>query len=187
MLFNKLAWGDQSSWNYYTRDLHSLCRYLTRRYERQVRWQIVSLDRPADDLMDARILYLNGTAALRLTPEEREKLREYCERGGTIIGHADLASEAFSHSFRQMFSSMYGKRGWKFERLTAEHPVYRATGRSESEPAGIPLEGMSDGERTFIFLFPVDIAGAWQRNLIASQEDLFLIMANIRNYAAPPH
>jgi hypothetical protein len=187
ILFNKLAVGPESSWNYYLRDLYSLCRYLTRKYERIHKWQVVSLDSSAYDLDDAPFLYINGTDAFTLTLEQRAKLRDYCDRGGTIIGHADLRSPEFIDSFRHTFEEMFAVRNWTLGPLPADHPVYRAAGRSRQEAVQVPVEGMSDGTRTVVFLFTQDIAGAWHRNLTSTQQDLFDVMADIRHYAAPPY
>ncbi|UCG32192.1 MAG: DUF4159 domain-containing protein, partial [Phycisphaerales bacterium] len=187
ILFNKLALGPESSWNYYLRDLHSLCRYLTRKYERIHKWQVVSLDSSPHDLDDAPFLYVNGTDAFTLTQEEQAKLRDFCDRGGTVIGHANLRSAEFISSFRSTFEQVFPGRGWTFQSVPADHPVYRAAGRSRRHAVQVPLEVMSDGTRIVVFLFTDDIAGAWHRNLTSTQQDLFDVMADIRHYAAPPY
>ena len=187
VLFNKLAVGQEASWNYYLRDLHSLCRYLTRKYERICKWQVLSLDSTEHDLMDAPILYINGSEAISFNQEQLAKLRKFCDQGGTIIGHANLCSEAFIDSFRETFTTLFRERGRQFEKLPADHPVYLAAGRSRRQAVCVPLEGLSDGTRVFIFLSTNDLAGAWHRDLTDSQQDLFDVMADIRHYAAPPH
>lgn len=187
ILFNKLALGPESSWNYYLRDLHSLCRYLTRKYERIHKWQVVSLDSSAHDLDDAPFLYVNGTDAFTLSLEQRSKLRAFCDRGGTVIGHANLASAEFTESFRNTFEQIFTTRNWTLRPLPADHPVYRAAGRSRHQAVEVPVEGMSDGTRIVVFLFTDDIAGAWHRNLTSTQQDLFDVMADIRHYASPPY
>jgi hypothetical protein len=187
VLFNKLQAGDHASWNYYPRDMHSLCRYLTRKYERIYKWQVVSLEASDHDLADAPILYISGTDAVHFTEEELTKLRTFCDRGGTVVGQATLASETFSKSFKEVFTSLFQSRGFRFRKLPADHPVYLASGRSPAQAVKVPLEGMSDHCRVFVFLLAQDVAGAWHRNLTSSQQDLFDVMADIRHYAAPPY
>ncbi len=187
ILFNKLNVGSEECWNYYQRDLHYLCRHFNRLYENIHKWQIVTADSPLHDLLDAPLLYINGTARIEFTRMQREQLRAYCDKGGTIVGHANLSSAAFSDSFKEQFTALFGDRGWRFEGLAADHAVFRAGGQTDGATPVVPLEGMSDGLRTFIFLLPQDIAGAWHRNLDTTHPDLFEIMVNIRQYAAPAY
>ena len=186
VLFNKLAYGPQEKWNYYFRDLHHLCRYISRMSERIYKWQIVDLDASMHDWRDAPMLYIAGREPFKLPDEQLAKLRTFCDYGGTIVAHADLRSKAFADSFKQTMVKLYEDRGYEFRTLPKDHPIYRTHFGQDATPwrVQIPIQGMSDGVRDFVLLFPVDIAGAWHQNRLKSEADLFRIMFNLRMYAA---
>lgn len=188
IVFNKLQWGQPDQWNYYFRDLHYLCRFLNHEFEKIHKWQIVKLDSPLHDLLDAPILYVNGSGEFDPSKKHLDKLREFCEAGGTIVGHPNRKDKKFSTSFKKAFVDVFGDRGYTFEELSKDHPVFSTHfGRSKETRfrRSVPLEGMSDGGRTFVFFFDGDLAGAWHQNRSITYSDAFKIMANIRFYAAP--
>ena len=186
IIFNKLRTPGDPEWNYYFRDLHYMCRFLTRNFERIHKWQVVSLEENAEeDLGDAPITYLAGIKKPTYTAEQLAKLKNYLENGGTLVLHATRRSSAFVKSIKEVFEDLFKDRGYEFAKLANDHPVYNVHYGRGRALNGMDLEGMSDGARTFIFLMPKDIAGAWQQNLELSNRDLFELMANLRIYAAP--
>ena len=190
VIFNKLEAGPQEEWNTYFRDIANLTDYLSERFEYHHNWQVVDLKRPLNELRDAPILYINGENELKFTPKEKSLLRDFLDGGGTILGHANRAGPVFSRSFRDLFETMYKEDGYTFTRLPKEHPVFRSyfgkdRNRIERRIRQIPLEGLSDGGRVFVFLLPRDIAGAWQQHRRASFPEMYMLAANIRFYAAP--
>ncbi len=188
ILFNKLQWGNPDQWNYYFRDLHYLCRFLNMEFETVNKWQIVTLDSPLHDLQDAPILYISGSGEFAPTGEKARKLRDYCEAGGTLVGHPNRGDAKFTASFKKTFTEIFKDRKYAFEALDKDHPVYSThfgKGGENRFKREVPLEGMDDGGRTFIFLVGGDIAGAWHQNRSMTHGDAFKIMANIRYYAAP--
>jgi hypothetical protein len=189
IFFQKLEHGKSfEDWNYYHRDLASLCRYLSRTFERIHRWQRVERDAGLEDLQKAPILYISGSDKLELAKTLEENIHQYILEGGTVFLHADRASKAFAKSGEKLFENMFRERDMHFIELPEDHPVYRChfgTGTTTFKRR-IPLRGLSDGSRICVFLCPVDIAGAWHQNR-NNLEDLFRIMANIRTYSVPPY
>ncbi|MCC7293040.1 MAG: DUF4159 domain-containing protein [Phycisphaerales bacterium] len=189
VLISKLQYGDGEEWNNYYRDLHFLTSYLSAQHERIYKWQVVSAESPLHDLLDAPILLISGSDKLPLTPEQRRRLRDYVDAGGTIIGHADRASERFSKGFRELVEMTFSDRGEPLSPLPANHPLYTAMHR---DPSGkwateLRVEGAGNGLRTFAYLFPADVAGAWHQDLLLKQTDLFNLMINLRVCAAPEY
>lgn len=190
IVFNKLQWGKPEQWNYYFRDLHYACRFLNAEVERIHKWQIVTLASPLHDLLDAPILYVCGNEAFTASPDERKKLRDYCEAGGTIVAHPNLADDDFAASFKKQMVDLFQDREYTFKTLDKDHPVYtthfgKGTNRRNRFRKTIPLEGMSDGGRTFIFVIGGDIAGALHQNRSITYADAFKLMANLRFYSGP--
>jgi len=188
IVFNKLQWGQMDQWNYYFRDLHYLCRFLGHEVERIHKWQIVRLNSSLHDLLDAPILYISGSGEFKLSAEHLKKLRDFCEAGGTIVGHPNRADRRFSASFKKVLVGLFKDRGYTFRTLGKDHPVFSThygKGKSSRFRRKVPLEGMDDGGRTFVFIFGGDVAGALHQNRSVTYADAFRIMANIRFYAGP--
>ncbi|MCH8251940.1 MAG: DUF4159 domain-containing protein [Planctomycetes bacterium] len=189
VLFNKLEYGHDHRWNYYYRDLHFLTRWLSERHERIYKWQIVGAGAPLHDLLDAPILLISGATSLDLNAAGRHRLREYVDAGGTIVGHADKSSARFALAFRETFERLFADRGWVFEHLAPDHPLFSSVhGRGDPAwSAPFEVQGMDDGLRTCVILLPKDIAGAWHQNLHLRHPAMFHLMGNLRAYAAPQY
>jgi len=188
IVYNKLQWGKPDQWNYYFRDLHYLCRFLNEEFENIHKWQIVTLDSPLHDLLDAPVLYISGSGQFKPTEQHLKRLRDYCESGGTIVAHPNRADREFSASFKKTLVDLFKDRECEFETLKKDHPVFSThfgkTKRTRFRKK-IPLEGMDDGGRTFVFVFGGDVAGAMHQNRSITLADAFKIMANIRFYSGP--
>ncbi|MEA2734139.1 MAG: hypothetical protein QOE14_590, partial [Humisphaera sp.] len=91
---------DEPHWNQRPRDVANLARWTGRQIEREVNWQIVSLDAPVEDFHDAPILYLAGNQKLELSDAQEAKLKLFVEQGGIILGNADCGSANFVSGFK---------------------------------------------------------------------------------------
>jgi len=178
--------SESPDWNRYYRDLHFLTSWLSQQHECIYKWQVVPVEAELRELQDAPLLLISGSGTLTLTPTQLNRLRDYLDAGGTIIGHADRADAGFSEAFRRTFEQLLAERGRTFAPLGPEHPIFRAHHkRAEPWPKELRLEGLDDGLRTCVLLFGVDVAGAWHQNLAKRHPELFEIMGNLRVYAAP--
>lgn len=189
VLINKLQYGEGPGWNRYYRDLHHLTDWLSAQQERIYKWQIVPADAPLHDLLDAPLLLISGNDPLTLAPRHVARLADYLDFGGTIIGHADLSEVRFARSFRETFEQAFISRGWKFEPVPADHPLFRAVyGRDRADWGDeLRIEAVHDGLRTPLILCTRDVAGAWHQDRTRDQQDLFELMGNVRTYAAPEY
>ena len=187
VLFQKLEHADDADdWNYYHRDLHNLTRYLSRTFERLLRWQRIPSDASLESLRDAPILFISSRRELHLPLATRRRIREYVDGGGVVFAHADRAGVEFIAGARKTFETMFADRGLRFEPLDETHPLYRCHFGAGGWKRRVPLEVISDGPRIMVLLCPVDIAGAWHQDR-GKHEDLFKIMANVRVYCAPTY
>ncbi len=185
VLVNKLHWGGtDSGWDYYYRDLYHACRFLSNTYEQRYQWQIIDEQSEAADLEDAPILYIAGTAELRLQADIARRIQDYVNRGGTIVGHAHLGSRRFATSFRRTFEGLFAEWGGAFRKLPSTHDIYQPGAVAGASGAAVPLWGLSDGYRDAVILIPVDVAGAWQQSLITTCPDLFWLFVGLRSVAA---
>jgi hypothetical protein len=171
ILFNKLEYNlasaskkpPEGNWNQRPRDIANLTRYIGKEREIAMNWQIVNLQQPVEDLLDAPMLYMaGGSQAFKLSPADIYKLRSYVNQGGLIVGHADCASVPFCEGFKKLGEAMFP--GTTFHELPADHPIY--TLESFSPKTWMPkprVEVLENGARVrMILLANGDPAREWQ-------------------------
>lgn len=178
---NKLEHGKDQDWNLNPRDLANVSKALWAAYERPINWQTVSINAPAAEI-EAPILFLSGSKAARFTEKEMLKLREYIERGGTILAESSDHSKDFTTSMEQLLKDMYPPKSYpniRLEALAAEHPVYTVIKHEwKKRPK---LRGASNGSRTFFLLSDEYMSGDWQAN--REESDAFQLAMNLLFYA----
>lgn len=119
--------------------------------ELKVRTQVRDelLDITDDSLFDYHLVFMHGRTAFRLTDIERQRLKQYIERGGMLMADSICASRAFTESFRREMASIFPNN--KLERIPADDPLWSTTYGGfdlrtvsrrdpESAAAGQPLE-----------------------------------------------
>lgn len=175
---NKLRYGSTDDWNNNPRDAANLTRWLSRKLETPLTWQIVTLDSPEADVKDAPILYITGHVPPELSELEREVLRDYVLSGGTVVAVACCSQERFASGIGGLFEEVFP--GFKREVLPRDHALWRV--RYPLEPTD-DVVGYSDGCRTRLFIVTRGVCGAWQQNLHAKYEEMFRLGANLLAYA----
>lgn len=174
LTINKLRHGEESNWNVHTRDVPNFTEYMRRNFERRMRWQLVSIDDDPAMLLDAPILLVTGGEALKLTPPQWARLREYALRGGTILMLATHGSKPFVESAKEglkdLFTEQRQQAGghYALEALPADHPVYTLHEPIPNGPTAAPMWGISDGTRLLAILCQRDIACTWQKKAFAT-------------------
>ncbi|HOM18684.1 MAG TPA: DUF4159 domain-containing protein, partial [Thermoguttaceae bacterium] len=68
------------------------------------------------------LLFMHGRNAFRFTPAEREQLRTFLNRGGTLFANAICGSQAFTDAFRQEMAQIFPKT--PLERVPPNDPVW---------------------------------------------------------------
>ncbi len=76
-----------------------------------------------DDLGDFPVLYITGHKKFQYSPTEVEALRNYLDRGGTLLADACCGKAEFDASFRRLCEALYPDRPLAL--LAAEHPVFK--------------------------------------------------------------
>jgi hypothetical protein len=93
------------------------------RVRTHVRKDLLDMVDPA--LFDYHLVFMHGRTAFRLTDAERQRLKQYIERGGTLLADSICASRAFSESFRREMSTIFPNR--KLERIPVSDPLLGTT------------------------------------------------------------
>jgi hypothetical protein len=146
------------------------------------------LDITDDSLFDYQLAFMHGRTAFRLTDAERQRLRQYVERGGVLLADSVCASAQFTASFRNEMKLMFPNQA--LERIPATDPLWttkyggydlhvvsrRDPGekRASSKSAGGPLtattrrvppelEGVKFGDRWGVIFSQYDLSCALEK------------------------
>ncbi len=158
-------------------------------------------------LFERPMAFMHGRHTFRLTPAERRSLKEYLERGGTLLADSICASSEFTAAFRKEIAAALP--GAQLERIPADDPLLtRAFGGYDLErvelrdpqPTGDDeplaarskrvepqLEGVRIGERWAVVFSPYDLSCALEQHVAIecrgySKEDAARIGLNVMLY-----
>jgi hypothetical protein len=161
-----------------------------------------------DALFRYHLVFMHGRHEFRLTDAERERLREYLERGGTLLADAICASRPFATAFRRelaaalpdatlqrippddpLFTPDYG--GYDIRQVTLRdpqattdtQPVAARVRHTEPQLEGIQLDG-----RWAVIFSPFDISCALESHEALAcrgytQQDATRIALNVLLYS----
>lgn len=188
LAFNKLQYSipDKSgsdqvklgNWNQRPRDVANLSRWVGRQFERKLNWQIVNLEIPTARLLEAPVMILSGDQTIDLTDKDAERLRDYIERGGLVIGNADCGNELFKTSFRKLGQKLFP--AYEFRILPSEHPIFNSQiFQAKNWKVKQSVQALSNGARELMILLPGDFSAEWQKESAATRKDAFEMMANV--------
>jgi len=177
VLINKLQYGPPDpnrrgvagDWNRHPDDVRNLTQYISSRpkWPKLLTWQTVDIAQATvADLMQAPIVFFNGTEAPQFTRQEIEVLKEYILQGGFIFADNCCKSAAFDEGFRDLIRQMYPPSEAPLKKLTAEHPVFRSEFNLLDKETGQPsaeLWGVDVGCRTSIMYSPNDVSCLWDK------------------------
>jgi len=184
VLIQKLDYGPGWNTDYY--DADNFAARVSQELDLKCTWQVVGLDDPLDAWLQAPILYVTGHGRFELTPELRQKVRDFCDRGGTIVADDCCGNETFDQSFRAEMARVFPTV--PLEPIPAEHPVYQAPHKITDKRLRVWL-GITAGCRTAVLYSPVDLSCAWDGNIHdvehhpISETDAFRLAVDVAAYA----
>ena len=185
LTFNKLNYGDGTSWNYHPRDIARFTEYMQRHYERAMRWQIVKITDNIQTLLDAPIMLIEGKKDFEITSEQWEKLKEYTLRGGMLVFIPSSGDSKFLESVQESLKKLYAKEKaqsgnhYELEKLPPNSPLYTMDKKFKNMGGKFPGMGISDGTRLLVIVLEKDIAYAWQKNAFTSKRQDFAMGVNL--------
>ncbi len=115
-----------------------------------------------DAIEHTPILHIRGHRPFSFSEQEREVLRQYVARGGTIFG--EDSHGPFGECFRREMRKVFGKAPGD---LPADHDLYRAHYVIEEVPAGdmgerYPVQGIDVGGRLGVIYSRNDYGDCWE-------------------------
>lgn len=158
LLFNKLQLGD--TWDTRLRDVAGLVRFAGHTLERLLNWQIVRLDSPMSDLLEAPVLYLYADGRVEWTDVDVQKIREYCQRGGLFLMVPGRDLRGAQQAWEELASRAFPE----FPRRTLpdDHPLFNGEVQFPIKDPPLVLE-VHSGVRTLMLLPTRDLATSWNR------------------------
>ena len=178
VLMNKVRHA--GDWYNRPRDAANVTRFVSRAVERPMNWQVVNLERPGTDWLDAPILYVSGAGPIKFADADYDRFRAYAENGGLIVLHADGGSASFAKWARETFVPKAFPGGMALAPLPPTHGFYRLAAHL---PPTVKVEAAGNGSRMWVVLCPDDVAGAWQGRDDKTKRGSFDLMLNLFVYA----
>ncbi|MBT3200793.1 MAG: DUF4159 domain-containing protein [Phycisphaerales bacterium] len=160
VLFNKLKYN--GAWNNRPRELASLTRWMSKKYENTFNWQIVDLKMPIGDWHDAPILVITGSQEPKFSEAEISKMRNFVLQGGTILSitEANFGGGPFNEGMRKIYDQMLPE--YKLALLPKNHELYDKKVYYALPGERLKLEVASNGIRPMVIHTGVDVAARWQ-------------------------
>lgn len=169
------------AWNPNPRDLANLSRALWSAYERPLNWTILDPEALAD--AQVPVLFLSGVGPVELSEAQIAALRQYIQRGGTILAEPADGDAAYRKSMETLLAQMFPPEkhpAARLKTLPTDRGVYtvQPVQWRDGPPA---LKGAGDGMRTFFFMSDGYMAAKWQVNDV--EDDAFALARNLLFYA----
>ncbi len=177
ILFNKLQYD--GPWNARYRDTANFTHWASKTFERPLNWQIVNLQVPGDEWLDAPILMITGSKDPKFTPEQLAKLRAFVDGGGLIFSNADGGNDTFTAAIKK-YATLLANNVYEMRLLPKDHPAYNVFYDIKNPP---PLFGLSNGSRELWIHSTMDMGAAWQCKTFDNKL-AFQIPSNIYFYAS---
>jgi hypothetical protein len=186
VMMNKLNYssaGKAVNWNERPRDLANVAHWTGRQIERDLNWQVSTIDSPVRDWHDSPILYMTGDAALNFTAEQQQKLKQFIEEGGLVVGSADCGKRAFADSFRKLGTALF--KVYEFAPLQPNNIILHDEQFNGTKWFRKPrVLGMSNGARELMLLLPdADPSRSWQLEDVGAKPELFQLADDIYLYS----
>ncbi len=159
IIINKLERRETNDWNNDPYDVKHVTEYISVRFQRPAQWRIVTLDASVDFLLQVPILFISGHEALKFTDEEKAKLKQYVERGGTILAEACCSKREFDQSFRKLLKELWP--GAELAALPGTHQVFTSPKTVQGERLVLALHLEQGQGRPGVLYLPHDLSCRW--------------------------
>lgn len=150
--------------------------------EQRLNWQVVDLSASVASLHDASVLFIAGDQELSFSQQDQDKLRQFVEEGGTIVGNADCDSSNFVKSFLKLGSQLFPC--YEFRELPDTSPILKdeqfPTSKWKTRPR---IMALSNGVRELMVLPGHDLSRAFQARTHLAHPEPYELLDDIVLYA----
>ncbi len=168
VLINRLSYGedrdrdgkpDDMDWNNRPRAAAYFTRWLSKKFETDVAWQIINMKVPVSEWHDAPILLITGSKDPEFDDDAIAKLRRYVLEGGTIVSVTECEGQGFREGIRKAYRKMFPK--YELTPLGPDHLIYQR--ELQYDLGGKPKFHMIHNTvRPMVIHTDVDITKSWQ-------------------------
>ena len=167
------------AWNNHRRDFANLTSYCSKEMcGYPYCWEIVNLRASVEELHDAPILFISPETIPDFSADDKKKLREFTDTGGTILFEASCGNPAVRAWFLEFAREVWPE--WPLTPLAADHGSFIDPYPLKQRPE---ILGIDDGVRTCVFYAMDDVSCPWQTKAIVAREYLFKWGINLFTYA----
>ena len=151
----KLKYGPGDDWNHHREDVANLTSYTETKWQRPLTYQVVDLRRAKlDDLLQARVLFFNGSVRPEFTDDQIRLLRDYVDQGGFIFAEATCPEcHDFHEGMLKLVQRIFPEPEYGLKLLPPEHPIWHAE-ETVSPKLLRPLYSVDYGCRTCLVYSP---------------------------------
>lgn len=175
VVMNKLR--QDGDWDNNLTDLSSLTRWLAKKNEHPVNWQVVRLDgdkTTAEQATDSRMLYISGVRPLKFDEKVKARLKRYVQLGGMLVFHPDLPGHARTRAFRDSVKDLLSELWPKLELQPVnlkEHLL--GTIQYELDDPRLDLRVLQTPTRVLAVVLDGAPADAWKQQDSAGRDKVF--------------
>lgn len=178
VLVNKLVTDRDTFWHTDPRDTANLVRWINGTHGSNYSWQLLDLEQDPNAIYDAPLLFMSGHEAPTLGDPQKDIIKDFVVRGGTIVTAACCARQEFTDGCRDLFVTMWPRR--QLSLIDPDHPVWNML--HQVEP-GDDLYALSDRLRTSVFILSQPVCCIAQQRLTQKYARLFSLVDNMAGYA----
>lgn len=188
VLMTKLRQGNILEWNAIPNDINNLLRLIKGKADVNYAAEIKSLEEISINPENNPIIFRGGHYHFSFSQEQRQKLREYLVKGGTIIFDTSLGSKPFFDSAKKELGLIFPEI--PLQKLSLDHPVFHSyydlDGNQKINPW---IEGVTINCRTLAFLSRWGLGVGWaqdEKNIYQAYDPEFAtkLGMNIISYSA---
>jgi hypothetical protein len=178
VLVNKLRL-DEGQWNSHPDDAAAMVAYVAERREQRLGWQIVDAASSLDDLHEAPLAYLSVETVPTLSDDQRKRLREFTDTGGTILIESSCGDKDVVEWSTRLCNEIWPE--WPLTLLPQEHGLWSADQRIGVRHP--PLRGVEDGLRACVLVSDRDLSCLWALGDTRANLEAFRLGQNLHAYA----
>ncbi len=177
---NKIALPE-AAWNNRPNDMYFLTRYLSDMREHELNWQVVSIQDPSNNWLNAPVAYISTADPLKLTDEQVANLKNYIDRGGLLYINPENNSTAVVGDAQKLAQQMYPDL--KLENMDPTNPVVTlVTDVTSLGPP--PLMVLNNGVRDLMIVGKRDWSFDFQANIRFGASGPWSYMLNMQTYVS---
>ncbi len=120
-VFAQLRW--KGEWNPDFNSTTHLVRRLNKKLNMDIQSRKAVVDLGAPDIDSYPFIYLTGHGALDFTSEEKNRLKQYLLKGGTLFADACCGNREFDESFQALMDELFG--GGKLAQIPMTASLYK--------------------------------------------------------------